>query len=223
MAQTLGLIVKINTLADSAAVKNLTGIQQRLESLKDSASKLSVKGEAVQSFQNLAQSVKASSTRLEYLRSTFGSTSQSLETSRARTSALSAEYDKARQRVSRFSQTMPKNSSLLMFAKKRADELGRAYKESSKHTETLQREHDRLYRAAGEAQSRFDSETSSLREMQAALSQAGIDTNNLAGEQQRLAQTSQRLERAQNRLADIKSRLTMSYFTADLAKSTAAA
>ena len=191
------------------------GFSQPARMMANELQKLGAAGEKMQArlgqvkaYEQLQSQVKTSGTNLEYLRASMTQAALNVQQNRARTEGLAGEYESAKKRVQEWSATMPKNSMMLMTAKKRAEELGRAYRESQKQTAQSEREYEKLYRKVGEGTAVIERQKSQLSGMDSELRKAGINTNNLAGEQDKLTNSMNRLNKAQSRISKIRETLS---------------
>lgn len=185
-------------------MRSLAGTMDKLAGM---SRKLQESAGKMDAFQKLSESVKTSGSRLEYLRANLVSNSLSLKSSRERTESLTEQYEAAKKRAADWSRTMPKGSMQLMFARKRADELGREMRESAKHTSQLEREQAKLYRSVAQAESRLSGETKQLEAMRKSLHDAGVNTSNLAQRQAELESAMKRVSSAQAKFDSIRQAL----------------
>ena len=197
-------------------------MNSEMSKLQTAAQKLSSALGNTENYSRLNESLKAQATRLESLKANYRTASEGTERMRQKTAQLALQHEQAKQRVQQYSATLPKNSMLLMFAKKREQELAQAYRESQKDTQRLTAERDKLYRQIGTAEDKLSGEKQQLQEMGDALRSAGVNTDNLREQQERLRSSLERVTNAQNKLSAIREKLTWGNIKGDILKSAAA-
>ncbi|MBQ7154848.1 MAG: phage tail tape measure protein [Synergistaceae bacterium] len=220
--KTLELLFAVDVAVSGGGFKKLEAVQSQFSKLQSAGEKLQAQSSQISSYQKLTESVETAATRLRSLQDNYRAMDAGLQASRQKTSQLSQEYDKAKQRVQSWQEVLPKNSVLMQTAIRREKELARAYRDSQKETARLERERDKLYRQVGQQSAKLDSEQEALRRMGQAMREAGLDTDNLAERQAKLVQAQERLGRAQSRYQELRSQLSWDNIRGDLFKSAAA-
>ena len=221
MGKVLDFAFNLDVAVSGGGFKNVQLLGKEFEKLQSAGDKLSRQQNLITSFQGTGEKITAMSTRLDSLRADYRNTGVQLADARGKVKSYGEQYAAAQKRVESLSRTQPKNSMMLMFAKRQAAELQKEYQSWLQTSQKLEVQEGKLYRAIGQKDATLEAEKSRLQEMGDALRSAGADTDNLAERQQKLAQASQKVEAAQKRLASIKSQLTWDNFKADFMKSTA--
>ena len=221
MGKTLDFLFKLDVAMSNGFQQPMRALNGEFSKLQQTAQALQSKLGDVSSYQRMAQSVHTSGTRLEYLRSCYATASEAVDRSRQRTAQLTAQHQAAANRVKELSATHSKNSMVMMFARKREQELSAAYKQSERDTTRLTRERDKLYRQVGQASEQLSTEKQRLNELGDSLRSAGINTSDLASKQTELQSALTRSEQAQKKLSSIREKLTWGNFKSDLLASTA--
>lgn len=221
MGKVLEFAFNLDVAVSGGGFKNVQLLGKEFEKLKAAGDKLSRQQNLITAFQGTSEKVTAMSARLDSLRADYRNTGVQLADARGKVKSYGEQYAAAQKRVESLSRTQPKNSTVLMFAKKRAAELQKEYQSWLQSAQKLEVQEGRLYQAIDKKDAALEAEKSRLQEMSSALKQAGADTDNLAERQAKLAQASQKVEAAQKRLASIKSQLTWDNFKADFIKSAA--
>ena len=221
MGKILNFAFQLDVAVSGGGFKNLQLLGSQFEKLRQAGEKLSNQQKLISGFQDTQRRIDSLNSSLPALRQKYSDNDTQLVASRKRLQTLSEQYKAAQARSQSLEKTMPKNSMLATFAKKRSQELEREYKAAAKGVKELEREQAKLEQQITKSEHSLGAESTRLQEMGAALSQAGINTDNLAERQAKLAQASQKLESAQKRLASIKSQLTWDNFKMDVLKSAA--
>ena len=143
---------------------------------------------------------KAAKLNMESLASQIKASSQP-------TAELQRQYKAAQEEVRRLEGAMKGSNEALKTARKNEQDLARQVKESKRETKSLTDESKILTQQGDKLKQTIDRDKESLSRMTAELKVAGIDTRNLAGEQARLTQQSQRMAEAQARYQRSKAAL----------------
>ena len=189
MGKILDITFAIDAAVSGGGFKNMQLLQNQMSKLQSTGEKLQAKTAQISAYQNLSETLKTSSSRLQYLRASYQSADSALGRSRERTASLGEQYEQAKQRVKDWSAAMPKNSMFLQTAIRSEQELSRAYRESQKETQRLEQERNKLYRQVGEGSSRLEREQRALEEMSQAMRDAGLSTQNLEHQQLHISQS----------------------------------
>ena len=222
MANTLQMMINLDVAMNNGWVSDFRGLEAGFERLKKAGSDLQTQTGKISEYQKMQGALSSSKNSLETLRNQMSRNSVSLQESREKTSRLSTEYENAKKRLAALSQTYKPNNILVQTAKQHVKELEQQYKTSSQETKRLEENQSKLYRAIGQGEAKIEEETRSLEGMKKSLSEAGINTQQLAANQEKLAAASQRLNKAQNKLASIKEQLSWSNIKGDLLASAGA-
>ena len=208
MGNMLEFMFKLDVAMSNGFNQPMRSLQGQMDRLASAGQKLQSQVGQIDAFRKLSEQVRTSGSSLQYMQANLRSNAASLSASRTATQQLAVQYDQAQKRVKQWSSTMPKNSSLLQIARKRAEELGRQYRESVKHTAELERSQGKLYQSVGKAEAKLADETSRLDAMKRSLTEAGVNTDRLSEHQDKLVQSTRRAEEAQKRLASIRQNLS---------------
>ncbi|MBR1658156.1 MAG: phage tail tape measure protein [Synergistaceae bacterium] len=123
------------------------------------------------------------------------------------TAELQRQYKVAQEEVRRLEGAMKNSSEAVKAARKNEQDLSRQVKESKRETKSLTDESKGLTEQGDKLKQTIDRDMESLSRMTAELKTARIDTRDLAGEQARLTQQSQRMAEAQARYQRSKAAL----------------
>ena len=133
-------------------------------------------------------------------------------------SILKSRLIQAQSNLDSLSKSYPKNSAQVKAAREEVKKLSGEYKAAQKTSEDLKKSEQSLAEQTDKAREAFDAKTKRLEEMQNALQRAGVNTKDLAGEQNRLTAAITRANEAQQRYTEIRSQLTWGNFKADIMK-----
>ncbi len=208
MGKVMDFVFNLDVSMNNGFSQSMRILNGEFSQLQQAAQRVNAKLGDIGAYQKLSGSVQTSSTRLEYLRSCYQSAAAGTESARQRTAQLAAQHEAAQKRVSTLSQTHSRHSMLLMFAKKREQELAAAYRQSEKETQKLTSERDKMYKKVGEAADKLEQEKRSLHEMGEALRAAGMDTDKLSEHQGKLQSALERTQKAQSKLSSIRETLS---------------
>ena len=218
MGQVLDFMFKLDVAMSGKFDQPMRAFNSQMDKITGTIKKLQEESGRADSFQKLSAQAEATSSRLKYLRSSYASNNAGLQQSRQQTQSLSEQYEAAKKRVADWSRVMPKNSSMLMLARKRAAELKQEYSQSARSTQQLELQQQKLYKAIGLAEEKLSGETSQLEALRKSLHEAGVNTQNLSGYHEKLAQTAQRYESARSKFSSLREQLTWGNIKADLMK-----
>lgn len=206
-----------NTLTQAAEKMKRLGEQSKNYSgLADMAGKCQV---LAQKGQELQERLGSTQTRLEYV-------SRSLEQNRMQTAMLTSHYARMKEEANRLASSGQKNTTVYQRVTKRMEELKTRIKGSTDEGKRLSALQKELTSESSALQKQIESGNAALSDMGQKLTEAGVNTKDLAQEQARLTEQSQRAEQAgqrlasaQAKLADIRSKLSWNNIKTDIINS----
>lgn len=222
MSEMLEFMFKLDVAMSNGFSQPARAMQGEMQKLMNAGQQMQSRLGKVNAYDQMRSKLQASERNLEGVRNAMTRAGLNVNQSRERTAVLASQYESARKRVQEWSQTMPRNSMMLQTARRRADELKKAYQESQTATKNYEREYENLYRKVGEGSAALDSERAKLSEISSEMKRAGIDTNNLAREQEKLKTTMDRLSSAQSKMQRIRETLSYGNLKETFMKTTAA-
>ena len=208
MGQVLDFMFKLDVAMTGGFPGQVSKAAQSLQKLQDQTQALQQASGKITAYQKQQDAITKSTSKLESLREKLTAQQSVITSARESVSSLSQQYKSAQKNLSAMSKTEDKDSAAYLKAQQEVAKLGEQFNKAKGELKQFEQVEGELSSKVKEAEESLSGQKQKLSDMESGLKSAGIDTKNLASEQERLSAVIKRSHDAMTRYNSLRSKLS---------------